>query len=252
MSFSNAQAFAGLRATATPDAPQTRNNNEVGFAPFTANLTDAESVYSVRATLADGDVLILDMLTGDAGESVINAIPDILTITGITDPADSDPIIVTRGSDDIDGFATWSGDDTEVLYGGILWSIRINAGVDYLAEKVSADTSPVGLTSWTVDPGSGQPSVAGSFNTPKIIGGDGNDIYGDPLPTIDTIQGVMIKCISGAADIEINGNELKSVTAGDVRLAFNAAGMPSYADDLEATATAANTVLEIVVIGKNA
>jgi hypothetical protein len=262
MSFSNAQAFAGLRATATPDAPQTRNNNEVGFAPFTANLTDAESVYSVRATLADGDVLSLDTLAGDAGESVLAGAPETLTVTGtLTDG--TDPVVfpvllyVEAGLWTSTGAAPGSGE---------VYFISNNAGdSNYELVKladgesvatwvaVQAVATPDLVTTWTpIATATGTPTITGSGVTSEITGGDGNDIYGDPLPTIDTIQGMMIKCISGAADIEVNGNELKSLTAGDVRLAFNPAGMPSYADDLEATATAANTVLEIVVIGKNA
>ena len=256
MILSNPQAFFGLRANVTPTAPNVRNDNEVGVSAAGLALTGGNVAYSLRAKLALGDVLDLDVLTGDASGSTLTDVPETITITGITDPAiPAGGLVLPRG-EDISGFPQWS-----ATLAGKLWIVR-NTGLGdwtineatsstYAATKTSAADSPVGLTGWTVSTGTGQPIVAGeAFGL--IEGGTGLDIYGETLPAITDVQGVLIQCISGAADIEVNGNELKQVTAGDTRCAFNVAGMPSYADTLEATATAAGTILEITIIGKTA
>jgi hypothetical protein len=259
MNLSNAQAFAGLRATATPDAPNVRNDNEIGIGAFTQLLTGAQVAFSVRATMADGDVLTLDPLTNDASASVFSDTPTTITVTGITNPAGQDPIVLTKGDSTINGLPYW---EKVVASPGLSWLLSYDldntrwtlqdsrVSSPYIATKTDADpTTPVGLTSWTVTNGAGSPVLTGSVST-GYIGGDGKDIYGATLPAIDTIQGIIVKCTSGAAYIEVSTDEKLTVSAGDTRLCFNADGMASFADDIEATASASNTVLDIIVIGK--
>jgi hypothetical protein len=258
MILSNPQAFFGLRANVTPTAPNVRNDNEVGVAAAGLALTGGNVAYSLRAKLAEDDKLELDVLTGDASGSTISEIPDTLVITGITDPANSDPMIVPRVNDAF-GFAQWKltvneNQSVEVFNDDGDWTVLITDTEQvYAASKTSSALTPVGLTGWTVGPGTGQPVIAaGEPAFGEVTGGTGLDIYGETLPAIADVQGILIQCIAGAADIEVNGNELKQVTAGDTRCAFNVAGMPSYADTLEATATAPGTIIEITIIGKTA
>jgi hypothetical protein len=252
MILSNPQAFFGLRANVTPTAPNVRNDNEVGVSAAGLALTGGNVAYSLRAKLALGDVLDLNVLTGDASGSTISEIPDTLVITGITDPANSDPIIATR-EEDFEPSEGWKAPGNWSVSRDVGdWVVRKDPAV-YRAAKTSAAATPVGLTFDPPTIGAGTPVIAaGEPAFGEVIGGTGLDIYGETLPTIADVQGILIQCIAGAADIEVNGNELKQVTAGDTRCAFNVAGMPSYADTLEATATAAGTILEITIIGKTA
>jgi hypothetical protein len=91
-------------------------------------------------------------------------IPDELTVTGITDPADSDPLILSRISDS-EGYPAWNNDNGQWAVGWSLgtWGLsNNNGGFMYIAIKISDETSPVGLTGWDVIDGTGQPTVAGS------------------------------------------------------------------------------------------
>jgi hypothetical protein len=107
--------------------------------------------------------------------------PNTLTITGITSPANSDPLVLKLIglSQDADGNITlnWS-DDTIGL--GIhvgsafgVWTIRISGdGYPYLYEatKISSAKTPVGLTDWTIITGAGQPILEGNDKFPSYVG----------------------------------------------------------------------------------
>ena len=261
MDLSNAQAFAGLRATATPDAPNVRNDNEIGIAPFTQLLTGAQVAFSVRATMASADVLTLDPLTNDASTSVFADVPASIVITGtLTDGTNSVtfPTMLFAGFD-ANGFPRYTElglvdpeYEFQIKYDGGAWEITAGGTLNGAWGSTEDEISPTDVVTWTADsPSTGTPTLTGSTaKATGYTGGDGKDIYGATLPAIDTIQGIIVKCTSGAATIEVSTDEKLTVSAGDTRLCFNTAGVASFADDIEATASASNTVLDIIVIGK--
>jgi hypothetical protein len=258
MILSNPQAFFGLRANVTPTAPNVRNDNEVGVAAAGLALTGGNVAYSLRAKLAEGDVLDLDVLTGDASGSTISE-SAIMTLSGITNPAAANGVFLKNGqANSFPVFQKESNDfyfsrgDASAPVTWVLWFV-VEGDQDIAVIETQDDVAtPDLVTNWDLLAGvTATPSISASAFG-EIIGGTGLDIYGETLPTIADVQGILIQCIAGAADIEVNGNELKQVTAGDTRCAFNVAGMPSYADTLEATATSPGTIIEITIIGKTA
>jgi len=276
MILSNPQAFFGLRANVTPTAPNVRNDNEVGVAAAGLALTGGNVAYSLRAKLAEDDKLELDVLTGDASGSTLTDIAETMTITGslthngtsaVTFPVLPWNAAADSWGDFPEGSTTPGSQPHELRevegesYKWLLIQRGPNQAVwTSTADVATPDLVPTGAWHETSNPDAWKPADSAT-GTPVatagpplgfVTGGTGLDIYGETLPTIADVQGILIQCIAGAADIEVNGNELKQVTAGDTRCAFNVAGMPSYADTLEAIATAAGTIIEITIIGKTA
>lgn len=98
-----------------------------------------------------------------------SSIPQALRITGITSPAASDPIILARVAD-VDGFPHWEDSTGQ-------WEMATDAdgfalakaASAYLAFVASAMQSPVGITGWTVGPGTGQPTVSAYLAPPAAV-----------------------------------------------------------------------------------
>lgn len=96
----------------------------------------------------------------DASPVFAGAIPDVIRVSGITDPVlGVDSLVFTR-IDDVGDKPAWlavgAGDNWFVEYDSGAWIIYTSG---YAASKTSAADSPVGLTSWTVTVGVGQPVV---------------------------------------------------------------------------------------------
>ena len=113
----------------------------------------------------------------------IGAYPNTLTVTGITMPIDSNPLILTLGgvSVDADGNATqyWhagapGSGDPSISVGSVfgVWSITVGSlgSYTYEATKISSAKTPVGLTDWTIITGVGQPAFEGNDKFPSYIG----------------------------------------------------------------------------------
>jgi hypothetical protein len=84
----------------------------------------------------------------------------------------------------------------------------------------------------------------------EIIGGNLADWEGDPLGTLTKVTGFQITILTGSGRVEVNGDEIKTMTAGETRQSANPNGMPSYLEPLELTATSPNTQFSIVVTGE--
>lgn len=96
-------------------------------------------------------------------------IPEVLVITGITDPADGDPLIVPRIAD-VNGYPQWEDSNVTVFWSSELgWYIAGSSLFVYDAIKASEAPTPVGLTGWTINDGDGQPVIAGRQAAPDTI-----------------------------------------------------------------------------------
>lgn len=85
-----------------------------------------------------------------------------ITVTGITTPAASDPIVMTMGVGFISGKPTWVfGSDWAVAWSGTSWDV-FDESATYLATKISTALIPNGLTSFTITTGAGQPTLTPS------------------------------------------------------------------------------------------
>jgi hypothetical protein len=111
---------------------------------------------------------------------------------------------------------------------------------------------PDEVETWTpVGGNTGTPVVAGLKNAPAIYNNDDKDIFGRDIPTLQKVQGMLIEVISGALAIEVNGEEVKTATAGETRLLAAPNGIPSLLETLEATASENDTEIKITIIGQS-
>jgi hypothetical protein len=111
--------------------------------------------------------------------------------------------------------------------------------------------SPDLVTTWSPEsPATGTPTVTG-IGFSKSFDPSGKDLYGEDIPTITEIKGLLIECVSGETISRI-GDEYAELTAGERRLSANAGGLESLLDNMEIEATAPNTEVRVTVIGKSA
>jgi hypothetical protein len=107
-----------------------------------------------------------DALTWASGDPNI---PENLTVTGITEPLDSDPVLLERVAD-ANGYARWEVDDWVVTWGSGDWSVSKNLGVEFLSYSASLVESPVGLTFDAPEYGAGIPVITGDNPIGSFIG----------------------------------------------------------------------------------
>ena len=123
--------------------------------------------------------------------------PNTLTITGITTPANRDPLVLTMGglTHDADGNITqnWhagepGSNDLSVYVSSIfgVWSITIGTSFSYTYEaiKISSAKTPVGLTDWTIITGAGQPILEGNDKFPSYVGQLGTSYPGSAFGVV--------------------------------------------------------------------
>ena len=120
------------------------------------------------ATIPATDITGLDALTY-AGDDP--NIPENLTITGITDPASSDPLVLPRGEDNA-GYASWYMPGSwSILHDtpGTWW---LDNGIPqtYATSVTSDAISPVGLTFDEPNTGAGLPVITGDAPIASFIG----------------------------------------------------------------------------------
>lgn len=109
---------------------------------------------------------LLDMISiGLTAPTNGNPYPETLTITGITDPADSDPLEM-EFTGLSGGYPIWEGDGGNWRLvqdeGGFLLYKIVAEVTSYYASHPSVAESPIGLTGWDVTTGIGQPSITGT------------------------------------------------------------------------------------------
>lgn len=97
-------------------------------------------------------------------------IPDTITVTGITEPAGSNPLVLPRIADS-DGKPSWGDGLWQVYYLELMstWAVFKNDST-YEAQKIVNSPTPIGLTGWGLLSGAGQPSIAGNADSATAIG----------------------------------------------------------------------------------
>jgi hypothetical protein len=97
------------------------------------------------------------------------AIPEFLKITGITDPDVTEPMLFRRMAN-LGGLPAWEstnqGTEWTVTPGGGGWNLTENDDGFYSAVS-PAGASPVGLTGWTIETGTGQPTIQAYLPDPS-------------------------------------------------------------------------------------
>lgn len=168
---------------------------------------------------------IIDLSAGGG-----SAIPAFLIITGITDPEDSERVVLPRVEDSAGKPAYYlalGGNEYEAFWAEGDWYVYVNLGNDYEATVTSEASTPVGLTGWTVVTGAGSPVINGSAPAPVSL-----SIAGADSP----VQATLTADVSG-----VNNN-----------LVFTAVPVGRLGNDIAVTITAngTNAVLSVAVTGR--
>ncbi len=90
-------------------------------------------------------------------------IPETLTVSGIFDPIESDPLVLTRSTDH-NGYPRWTLEAVGIwtLFYENGW-ILSNDTPSYYAIIETSALLPIGLTGWNIGGGDGQPSISGDY-----------------------------------------------------------------------------------------
>ncbi len=101
-------------------------------------------------------------------------IPDTITITGSMVGASLDPIpvptVLSRVAD-VNDFPAWEGDNSSTLQRvGVEWILDIGAGDYQASNDLTEVLHPGGMTGWTIDTGSGEPTLSASAVTATHLG----------------------------------------------------------------------------------
>lgn len=124
--------------------------------------TGDETTESILTKIGDGEHIgaeyLPDALTF-AGSDPNTGSVDTITVTGITDPTGTNPLVLTKG-EVFDGKDSWYGSGFLFRYylGPGQWDLN-KTGI-YNAYTTSPASSPVGLGGWLVPTGSGAPTIS--------------------------------------------------------------------------------------------
>lgn len=168
--------LAGLKDGGTLELTGKYNYGDAGQAEWKAEEGVSHSFYII---LSDNSGLAFSAIVGgfqtsnpldDAVEFTATAkitgevfpVFPTITVTGITTPGASDPLVMTMVADFLNGKPTWTiGSTWAISWDGTSWEV-LNEAETYLASKTTTALVPNGLTSWTITTGAGQPTLTGS------------------------------------------------------------------------------------------
>jgi hypothetical protein len=282
---SNAVAIYGLQASLATEQTNASGIVPVGPSQTQRTFLEADVAYAFRANLPNvGDVAVVDLT--DASGEVTPAIPtgtpapegfpQYIQVTGtFTDSTGSNtqsiPVLLVHAGTNLDGVRMWSttGDfESDWISLGLdangqsfaaigiptvnaLFNYRTSGGTSSFEDSSATD---ILTADWVAsNDETGQPILSEiEIESPELIDADGKDIYGQPIPTVDEINGLLIECVSGAATITGADGFEYSPTANAVLQISNTSTGVITPDDLTIEATAADTAVKVTVIGKTA
>jgi len=274
--ITNPRAIYGLLATGTPTKTNVRNDEEIGVASTTLNLTGATKAYCVSATLATiADTLTVSVLTGTAtiGTTPVPQVETATVIAGAGATSNGN-LAVTVTAARITGsplaitvpLTTATHTTATLIAGAIRTAMNATAalasvytvsgtGANITLTETSAENNDATLNI-AIAAGLGVSAITSSTNTTAGVGGvkltnntgDGNDFEGVAIGTCSEIVAIMVKCISGATtSIESFGNYEWVLQSGGIALIADAAGLSGF-DEITITADADSTEVEITII----
>jgi hypothetical protein len=281
---SNAVAIYGLQASLATEQTNASGIVPVGPSQTQRTFLDADVAYAFRANLPNvGDIGAVS-LSSNSG-SVTPAIgtppgsnPRIISVggtfsesTGTTNQAV--PVVLYYAGSNASGHwwttskeieADWLTSATNMSNGDAfalldldspfasMFRYKTSVGVSTF-DDATGSTSITAM-SWlaNVDE-TGLPVItAVAYTAPELIDADGNDIYGQAIPTVDEINGLLLECVSGTAKITTTVDDEVSISSNGIILFANTESNVWEVDTITITAADADTAVKVTVIGKTA
>lgn len=231
--ITNPRAIYGLLATGTPTKTNVRNDEEIGVASTTLNLTGATKAYCVSATIGGlPQTLTIDMGTGMAtsGTAPVSQVETATVVAGAGATSNGNLAVTVTGVR-ITGsplafsvaLTTATHTTATLIAGAIRTAFNANSA---LTSVYTVGGSGADITLTETDPEnndttlniaiaaglgvsaivSSTNSIAGAFGV-KITNntGDGNDFEGVALGALTETKAILIKCVSGEISYDYDG-----------------------------------------------
>lgn len=284
MTLTAARANAGLSATATATSTGVSGSVEIGTFNNFITLTSCDVVYSLRARIVSGSNMVLAVATNTTSASdswsAGTAQVDTATVTAASGATSSGNLTVTVTAAGMTGSPkaitvalTTTAHTTATLIATAI-AAALNADADYSALFTATSSTNTVITTRNasslgilpaddatlnvaIAAGLGVSAAASSANTTagvassgaNISDGDAKDFEGITIPTIVTLKGFWVKCVTGAVTMT-STNEDAKYRAGEYRVTANDTNSLS---DLLATLTfnaTADSDIYLTVVGK--
>ena len=223
--ITNSRAIYGLLATGTPTKTNVRNDEEIGVASTSLNLTGATKAYCVSATIGGlPQTLTIDTGTGIAtiSDAPVSQV-ETATVVAASGATSNGNLAVTVTGERITGsplafsvaLTTATHTTATLIAGAIRTAFNANSA---LTAVYTVGGSGANITLTETDPenndstlniaiaaGLGVSAIVSSTNTTAGDAGvaltnntgDGKDFEGLPLGTLTETRGILIKCVTG-------------------------------------------------------
>ena len=257
MDIKTAQASSYLRATAQPTSTNVGGTVTIGANATNINFTSTNVAYCVKATIATGTFSLVpttgvtsgstswaagtaQIATAQASGTITLAGNATITVTaaGMTGSPKAISVAVALS----DTAATWAGKvrtalaadaDVSALFttGGTTTAISLTRKVNSLGILPANDgTLNIAIangtcTGITAAPTSADTTAGVASTGVLIVDGDAKDFEGVAIPTITTVQGVEIVCLTGTPAYNANSAELGTMGAGETRNFADSSGL---------------------------
>ena len=227
--ISNARAYYGLLATGTPTKTQVDGSAQIGVGSTVLTLTGATKAYCVSATLgANPQTLTIDLPTGVAtiGTAPVAQV-ETATVVAAGGATSNGNLAVTVTAARVTGsplaisvpLTTVTHTTATLIAGAIRTAFNANAALSAvytvggtganvtLTEKVAEnDDTTLNIA---IAAGLGVSAITSSTNTTTGVAGvkltnntgDGKDFEGVSLGTMTSIEGILVKTISGSVEV---------------------------------------------------
>jgi hypothetical protein len=279
---SNAVAIYGLQASLATEQTNASGIVPVGPSQTQRTFLDADVAYAFRANLpTSGDSAKVN-LSGNIGD-VTPITPDetppsgnakIYDLTGAftnNTGTKTQPVPVRvyyAGNDGTNDWWTssgeiesgWAADTSTMVNGDCFVRLNVDTSATFAYKTIqglsvfndSEAVNSVGGLVWSGnDDETGTPLfVEFEYVEPSLIDTDGKDIYGQPIPTVDEINGLLIECVSGTAKITTTADDEVSISSSGIILFANTDANVWEVDDITITATSDGTAVKVTVIGQ--
>ena len=223
--ITNPRAVYALLATGTPTKTNVRNDEEIGVASTTLNLTGATKAYCVSATLGGlPQTLTIDMGTGIAtGSDAPVSQVETATVVAAAGATSNGNLAVTVTAARVTGsplafsvaLTTATHTTATLIAGAIRTALNASSaltsvytvggsGADITLTEIVGENND-GTLNIAITAGLGVSAIVNSVNTTlgdagvKLTNntGDGKDFEGISLGTLTETKAVLIKCVSG-------------------------------------------------------
>ena len=281
MAISSAQAIYGLNAASSPNATNVSGTVQIGPSQTQIQFLTAINAYSVRAIIADGSTVAIDLLTNDttgsdawvAGAAQVETATAAGTISGsgnaavvFTGPVVGSPIslsvpvltgdtasvwaekvrVALAANGPISDNYTVSGSGTSIIVTRKPWQ-EVSGVPFYLTNNGTLNISLDNGTCTGITTASTSANTTPGVATEGTIIYDGDeDVWGDPLTGAVAVAALFITCTAGTCTMT-NGTDTYEIDEGMKRPIIGNGTSSAFSGSSDFTILAIDNAVEITL-----